>query len=60
MPDVYSSGLENGPGFRAQRSVRMHIRHMHISIIMFIEMGVVRILSSSLPNPVSLSDLWLL
>ena len=36
---LYLSGAENGSEFRAQRSVRMHIQHMHISIIMFSEMG---------------------
>ena len=36
---AYLSGAENGSEFRAQRSVRMHIQHMHISIIMFSEMG---------------------
>ena len=35
----YFSGAENGSDFRAQRSGRMHIQHMHISIIMFSEMG---------------------
>jgi len=36
---IYFPGAENVSEFRASRSVRMHIWHMPISIIMFSEMA---------------------